>query len=334
MENPDGSVTTTVIDEAGNTVTETTTRTDGVVVERVFNAAAEVEACKVVVDEDVAAALQGAPVEIAGSLFDAAPAGQVSVELAAGAQVCVTAGGAQELTPGSVLAQVQADGSVTVLPKTAFDASAQSITAALDAGQTTLVVVDAGQMFDDVSPNAWYAQSGVIEFVTARGLISGVEAADGNYYFCGDDTLTRGMFVTILYRLEGSPVVSASGTFDDVAAGQWYSAAVQWAAEQGIVGGYGNGSFGPNDAITREQMAVIMQRYAASLGCDVSARTDAGMFTDAAQLTFGQDAASWAAATGLMTGYPDTGEFGPTRGATRAEACTVVQRAVSWLLTN
>ena len=108
--------------------------------------------------------------------------------------------------------------------------------------------------FTDVPTSAWYYDA--VEFVYERGMMAGT----GNNQFSPNVTTTRAMIVTILYRLENQPAAGSS-SFTDVPAGQWYTNAVTWAAANGIVGGYGNGRFGPNDTITRVQMAVILYRY-------------------------------------------------------------------------
>ena len=111
--------------------------------------------------------------------------------------------------------------------------------------------------FGDVQSTDWYYDE--VQYVYENGLMSGTSATT----FSPDTTTTRGMIVTILHRLEGTPAVSTSGTFADVTAGRYYTDAVEWASANGIVGGYGNGRVGPNDPITREQMAAILYRYAA-----------------------------------------------------------------------
>ena len=110
--------------------------------------------------------------------------------------------------------------------------------------------------FSDVVPGAWYYDA--VHYAKEHGMMNGTS----NETFSPDGTVTRGMLVTILYRLDGSPsTLSSSCDFPDVPADSYYEEAVVWAAENGIVGGYTNGSFGPNDPVTREQMAAILFRY-------------------------------------------------------------------------
>ncbi len=110
--------------------------------------------------------------------------------------------------------------------------------------------------FNDVPEEAWYAEA--VAYVQEQGLMKGNSATE----FAPEESLTRAMLVTVLYRLESEPEVSGDDGFSDTAGGQWYSNAVLWAARQGVVNGYGNGMFGPDDSITQEQLRLIMSRYA------------------------------------------------------------------------
>ena len=119
--------------------------------------------------------------------------------------------------------------------------------------------------FHDVDEDAWYAEA--VQYVQEKGLMAGT----GPTTFAPDATSSRSMVVTTLWRLEGSPVVNYAMDFTDVAEGSWYAEAVRWAASEGIAGGYGGSSFGPSDTITREQLAVMLYRYAQEQGYDVTA---------------------------------------------------------------
>ena len=132
--------------------------------------------------------------------------------------------------------------------------------------------------FADVPASHW--ANDAVAYVYAEELMGGMEANA----FYPNYTTTRGMIVTILYRLDGS---GAKGKvpFTDVAQGSWYYDAVGWASSNGIVGGYGDGKFGPNDTITREQMALILFRYADSQGYDVSARASLSGYQDAGAIS-------------------------------------------------
>ena len=144
--------------------------------------------------------------------------------------------------------------------------------------------------------------------------------------FSPDESTTRGMIVTILYRLEGEPAAADAG-FSDVASGQYYTSAIAWASANQIVNGYGDGRFGPNDIITREQLAAILYRYAQYKGYDV---TDGGMslheYRDADQVSsYALSALQWAVSEELLQGV-GTSLISPKTSATRAQAATILMR--------
>ena len=133
------------------------------------------------------------------------------------------------------------------------------------------------------------------------------------------------MFVTILYRLEGEPIVSGDCPFDDVKAGSWYEDAVTWAAANKIVSGYGSGNYGPEDAITREQMAVILYRYAQYKGYEVTSQTDLSKFIDDHEIsTWAETAFSWANDRGLVEG--DGSKLMPKGSAERCQVAAILYR--------
>lgn len=177
--------------------------------------------------------------------------------------------------------------------------------------------------FADVSADAWYYDA--VKFVNGNGLMAGT----GGSTFSPDLTTTRGMIVTILYRMEGAPDMENEiryNPFKDVDASAWYAAAVCWARRCGIVTGYSDELFGPNDTITREQMAVILYRYAQYKGYDTASRADLSGYTDAAQVSsWAEDAIRWANAEGLVNGTSGT-TLSPQGSATRAQAAMVLTR--------
>lgn len=174
----------------------------------------------------------------------------------------------------------------------------------------------------DVETDAWYHE--YIDYVVEKGLMQGV-AAD---QFAPGLTTTRAMIVTILYRLEGQPVITGASPFGDVATGQWYTDAIIWANSKGIVEGYGNGKFGPNDLITREQFAAIMYRYANFKGYDTSKTADLSGYTDAGSISgYAVDAMKWANAENLITGRTTT-TLVPRGEATRAEVAAILMRFI------
>lgn len=138
--------------------------------------------------------------------------------------------------------------------------------------------------------------------------------------------ITRGMIVTILYRLEGEPVVPVSCSFEDVADGAYYEDTVAWAEANDVVEGYGDGSFGPNDIITREQMATILYRYAAYRDYEVSGTSDLSKFVDAEKISgYAMDAMSWSNAHGLINGR-GYGVLDPQGSTLRCEVAAMLHR--------
>lgn len=173
--------------------------------------------------------------------------------------------------------------------------------------------------FTDVSESDWFYDG--VAYVAQNELMQGV----GGGRFNPSGTTSRGMIATILYRLENEPTVSQS-TFTDIAAGQYYTDAVAWAAANKIVEGYGNNTFGPNDDITREQMATILYRYADYKGYDVSNLADLFSYTDQEKISsWALAAMRWANRKGLITGRTTT-TLVPKGTATRAEAAVILAR--------
>ena len=171
--------------------------------------------------------------------------------------------------------------------------------------------------FTDVPEGAWYEDAAA--YVYNHGLMAGTSATT----FAPDATTSRSMIATILWRMAGSPVVNYAMDYTDVAQGQWYSEAIRWAASEGIVGGYGNGLFGTNDPITREQFAVMLYRFAQEQGYDVSIgeNTNILSYTDVADLSeYAISAMQWAVGAGIINGTGDGSTLTPQGQATRAQA--------------
>ena len=174
--------------------------------------------------------------------------------------------------------------------------------------------------YSDVK-NEWFAAD--VEYVTANGLMNGV--GDGTQFGPNMNT-TRGMIVTILWRMEGQPEAKSAAQFSDVTAGAYYDKAVVWASEKGIVNGYG-ATFGPNDNITREQFATILFRYAQYKGYDVSVGEDTNIlsYADAFSVSeYAIPAMQWACGAGLINGIGDT--LQPAGVASRAQAAAILHR--------
>ena len=174
--------------------------------------------------------------------------------------------------------------------------------------------------FTDVNETDWFHDA--VRYVYDNGLMDGV----GDGQFAPNATTNRAMVVTILYRLAGEPAVSGDAAFTDVAAGLWYTDAVAWAAQKGIVNGISETEFAPAGDLTREQLATILYRYAESMGYDVSAQADLSGFPDAGDIQdYATEALSWAVAEGLLQGFEDD-SLRPGGTATRAQIATILMR--------
>ena len=182
--------------------------------------------------------------------------------------------------------------------------------------------VDVSDLFIDIAPDAWYKDA--IQYAYDNGLMTGVSDTE----FAPEQTTTRAMIVSILARLEGVTTAQAAG-FNDVDDNEWYATAVNWAANVGVVNGYEDGTFKPNTAITREQLAAILMNYAAYKGYDVSARADLSHYSDADSISsWANDVLLWAVTEGLLTGVTDD-TIAPQAHATRAQVAAILQRFLS-----
>lgn len=171
--------------------------------------------------------------------------------------------------------------------------------------------------FTDVT-NHWAYSA--IKRVYTRGWMVGMDEKT----FAPDQQLSRAMLAVILYAMAGEPAVTGDGPFTDVPAGCWYTDAIVWAAQNGIVCGFGDGTFRPNEAVTRAQAAVMLYGYAAFTGADVTARADLSAYSDAGQIpAWAMDAMQWANARRLIVGR-DSSHLAPNGGATRAEMAAIL----------
>ena len=170
--------------------------------------------------------------------------------------------------------------------------------------------------YTDLNMGEWYHDG--IHYCLDEGLMDGVDAG----MFAPNATTSRAMIVTILWRLQGSPEVDTTETFTDVYPDAWYAKAIAWAVAEGVADGYGEGLFGPNDAITREQLAAMLWRYAAR------PESEGGLsaFADGAEVSvWAQQAMSWAVSLGLINGV-DSDRLDPKGQATRAQTATILMR--------
>ena len=176
--------------------------------------------------------------------------------------------------------------------------------------------------FTDISEKDWFY--GDVMFVYENGLMLGTSKT----LFSPHETAMRGMMATILWRMEGSPVPKGKNSFTDVEAGKWYADAITWTAENGIFAGYGKDKFGPDDSITREQLAAIFYRYADYKGYDLTVKGDLDKFKDADKITdYAKTAMQWAVGSGLVKGKSGN-LLDPQGTATRAEIAAMLHRFI------
>lgn len=175
--------------------------------------------------------------------------------------------------------------------------------------------------YADVGDGDWYYDAAA--YMYENGIMTGVT----DDAFVPNLTVNRATIVTMLYRLEGTPAAAAP-SFPDVAPGQWYTAAVGWASSKGVVTGYDTGNFGPNNSITRQDLALILYRYAQFKGYDVSASANLSAYTDAGSVSaYAQEAMQWAVGAGLITSASTTSlVLNPQGDATRAEIAAMFMR--------
>ena len=225
---------------------------------------------------------------------------------------------AENAGPGTVAVLVREDGTRETIQKSVVENGAVSIP--LD-GPATVEIVDNSKAFADVAPTDWAADA--VAFASARELFSGTSETT----FSPEETMSRGMLATVLYRLEGQPdqeltMQDLGRGYSDVSSEEWYADGITWAAENGIVNGYGDDRFGPNDSVTREQFVVMLWRYAGS----PEAKSDRALaFTDADQASaYALEALRWAVENGVLNGHGN-GRLAPGGTATRAEAAQMLK---------
>ncbi len=215
--------------------------------------------------------------------------------------------------------QAQSDGTLSVNYETTGDTSnAEAFVVGGNTGDESQEM-----KFKDVSPNDWFYSS--VMYVNKNGLMTGLNETE----FGPVQSLARAQFAMILYRMNGSPAVDYTNKFKDVSAGIWYTDPIMWASNKGVVTGYSNGNFGPGDNINREQMAVMMYRYAKTQGYDVSASVELGNYKDGANVSgFAKQAMQWCVAEGIITGKYNGTQLDPQGNAIRAECATIIRRFV------
>lgn len=250
------------------------------------------------------------------------------------ARASVTVDGAAASCPaGSVRAAVAVNAADDLTAwSLADDGSISAVGGAYDAGQQTYafdvvngVTAIARFPFTDVVAGTWYY--GAAAYAYNNGLFAGMTPTT----FAPNATMTRAMLVSVLWRLAGAPAPKAPNTFVDVPDGAWYTDAVTWAAENGVVSGIGGSRFDPSGFVTREQTAEILYNYAHSKGYDVSACADLTAFPDAGSVSgWAEEALSWANAAGLINGTVRDGQtiLDPQGSASRAQVAMILMNYV------
>lgn len=257
---------------------------------------------------------------------------QATTATLANASVLVD-GAAASCPAGSVRAAVAVNAADDLTAwSLADDGSISAVGGAYDAGQQTYafdvvngVTAIARFPFTDVVAGTWYY--GAAAYAYNNGLFAGMTPTT----FAPNATMTRAMLVSVLWRLAGAPAPKAPNTFVDVPDGAWYTDAVTWAAENGVVSGIGGSRFDPSGFVTREQTAEILYNYAHSKGYDVSARADLTAFPDAASVSgWAEEALSWANAAGLINGTVRDGQtiLDPQGSASRAQVAMILMNYV------
>ena len=223
---------------------------------------------------------------------------------------------AQNIGPGTVAVMIYEDGTREAIRRSVGESGGVRIP--LNGSATVEIVADNSREFTDVPTESWEADA--VTFASAHELFNGT----GEATFSPELSMSRAMLATVLYNLEGQPDQAAADGFSDVDGGLWYAAGISWAAANGIAGGYGNGRFGPNDSVTREQFAIMLWRYAGS----PSAEAGALDFTDADQASdYALEALCWAVENGVLRGYGD-GCLDPGGLATRAQAAQILKNFI------
>ena len=226
----------------------------------------------------------------------------------------------ENLTPGTVAVLVKPDGTEALVKTSTTTENGVALT--LD-GSATVKLVDNTKTFTDVKGDEWYADNAA--WAASREIMNGV----GGGQFDADATASRGMIAQLLFNLDGAEATGATAQFAEVRAEDWFADAVAWLAETGVARGEGE-TFGANDPVTREQLAVMLYNYAKYKGFDVSARADLSRFPDADGASgWAKEALAWAVGVGLINGT--TAEDGVVildaqSGSTRAMVAAIVQR--------
>ncbi len=302
-KNSDGSTTITVTNKTTGTVTETTKYKDG------STLVVETKKDGTVTTTDTAA--NGVKVKIVDEPGEGVTA-TVTIPRSVGTTTVTIPA---DTTPGTVAVDAKT-GEIVKLSVPTED----GILVKLD-GSADLVLVDKSKDFTDTR-NHWAEDA--IDFATAHGMFGGTSDTT----FSPDRTMTRGMIAVVLHNLEDNPDYAFEGSFDDVHPDSWYADGIHWMVDNGIGGGYGDGKFGADDKITREQLATFLYRYAGVMGYGTSGGVSLSGFTDAGSVSgYATEAMQWAVGNGLIGGMGD-GTLAPQGNATRAQVATILMRFI------
>ncbi|MHA7967620.1 S-layer homology domain-containing protein [Paenibacillus sp. CAU 1782] len=263
----------------------------------------------------------------------AAPAGNNTVDLKYSVTASVE-GGNGRIADGFESQTVRATTSATVrmIPDEGFETEyifvngekfiGRDIYTIPEVSRDTIVVVTFAKKppFTDIAHDDWFYSS--VRYAYNKGLFTGTSETE----FKPSGKMSRAMLATVLYRMENQPNVKFGDVFSDVQSGHWYSDPIIWANQSKIVNGKGNGIFAPNDSITREQIAVMLYRYAKGKGFDLHTASSSLSFKDANKISdFAKESIAWAVSKGIMQGNSDL-TLNPSGLATRAEVATMLQR--------
>ena len=303
VTNKDGSTTTTVTDKKTGTVTETTKYKDG-------------STLVVVTEKDGTVTTT----ETAANGVKVKTVDEPGEDTTATVTIPRSVGEAAVTIPAEVdYGMVAVDAETGEIVKLSVP-TADGMLVKLD-GSANLVLEDRSKNFTDTN-NHWAEDA--IDFATAHGMFSGTSATT----FSPDGTMTRGMIAVVLHNFDDNPDHAFTGSFEDVHPTSWYADGIHWMVDSGIAGGYGNGRFGAEDKITREQLATFLYNFAKVKGYDVSGRADLGRFTDGSSVSgYATETMSWAVDSGLFGGMGD-GTLAPQGNATRAQVATILMRFV------
>lgn len=226
------------------------------------------------------------------------------------------------MADGEVIVLFKADGEEKIVKKSIVKAG--NVYALLD-GSGIIKVIDNSKDFNDIEITDWFCDP--VLFVNSRELFIGVNETD----FAPNSHITRAMIATILHRLEENENSDVDNIYNDVDLEQWYSDGVSWVAGTDIMAGYGNGEFGINDALNREQLATVMYNYANYIGLNTIERGKIQQFSDIKQTSpWAYDAVRWAVGVGLIQGHDNI--LNPKGEATRAETATIIMRFIDVLV--